>query len=69
MAALAGHPMDRLVHWDIRNDNLLVRPTGEVVFVDWGAAGVGPDWLDPLLARSSGSISHGSTPRWRPRRR
>jgi len=41
----------RLVHWDIRNDNLLQRPTGELVFLDWGGAGVGPGWLDPLLAR------------------
>lgn len=39
------------MHWDIRDDNLLVRPTGEIVFLDWGAAGVGADWLDPLLAR------------------
>jgi Phosphotransferase enzyme family len=41
----------RLAHWDIRNDNLLVRPDGTVVFVDWGAAGVGPAWVDPLMAR------------------
>jgi aminoglycoside phosphotransferase (APT) family kinase protein len=41
----------RLVHWDIRNDNLLVRDDGSVVFVDWGACGVGPRWVDPLLAR------------------
>ncbi len=41
----------RLVHWDIRNDNLLERPTGELVFLDWGAAAIGPGWLDPLLAR------------------
>jgi len=40
-----------LVHWDIRNDNLLQRPGGELVFVDWGMAAVGPDWLDPLLTR------------------
>jgi hypothetical protein len=40
-----------LVHWDIRNDNLLERPTGELVFLDWGAASIGPPWLDPLLAR------------------
>jgi hypothetical protein len=40
-----------LVHWDIRADNLLERPTGELVFLDWGAAAVGPLWLDPLLAR------------------
>ena len=47
---LADHDV-RLVHWDIRNDNLLQRPTGELVFLDWGAAGIGPGWLDPLLAR------------------
>jgi hypothetical protein len=48
--SLADHDV-RLVHWDIRNDNLLQRPSGELVFLDWGAAGVGPGWLDPLLAR------------------
>ncbi len=51
VVALADGPTDHLVHYDIRNDNLLVRPTGEIVFLDWGACGVGPDWLDPLLAR------------------
>lgn len=49
--ALGGDSMATLVHYDIRIDNLLQRPTGEIVFLDWGAAGVGPDWLDPLLAR------------------
>ena len=47
---LADHEV-RLVHWDIRSDNLLQRPTGRLVFLDWGAAGIGPGWLDPLLAR------------------
>ena len=51
VAALADEPADRVVHWDVRNDNLLQRPTGEIVFLDWGAFGVGPAWLDPLLAR------------------
>jgi hypothetical protein len=41
----------RLTHWDIRNDNLLRRADGSIVFVDWGAAGIGPSWVDPLLAR------------------
>jgi serine/threonine protein kinase len=50
-AALADLDLSHLVHWDIRSDNLLVRPTGEIVFLDWGACGLGPDWLDPLLAR------------------
>jgi aminoglycoside phosphotransferase (APT) family kinase protein len=49
--ALAEEPMETVVHWDIRDDNLLQRPDGEIVFLDWGACGVGPDWLDPLLAR------------------
>lgn len=48
---MAGLPMEHLVHWDIRNDNLLQRPDGSLVLVDWGQAGVGPDWADPLLAR------------------
>jgi hypothetical protein len=48
---LLDHPARTLVHFDIRDDNLLQRPSGEIVFVDWGQCGVGPDWLDPLLAR------------------
>ncbi|GAA5148673.1 hypothetical protein GCM10023340_22840 [Nocardioides marinquilinus] len=52
LLALAARPGRHLVHNDLRNDNLLVRPSGEVVFVDWGACGVGPAWLDPLLARA-----------------
>jgi hypothetical protein len=44
-------PTDHLVHYDIRNDNLLQRTDGSIVFVDWGAAAVGPAWQDALLAR------------------
>lgn len=47
----AARPMPHVAHWDIRVDNLLRRPTGEVVFVDWGVAARGPAWVDPLLAR------------------
>lgn len=49
--ALRDHPAKALVHWDVRDDNLLQRPSGDLVFVDWGQCGIGPDWLDPLLAR------------------
>lgn len=49
--ALAEHPRDRLVHFDIRDDNLIERPDGALVFVDWGATSLGPVWMDPLLAR------------------
>jgi aminoglycoside phosphotransferase (APT) family kinase protein len=42
---------NQLTHWDVRVDNLLRPGPGRIVFVDWGAAGVGPAWSDPLLAR------------------
>lgn len=48
---LAHVPMTHLVHWDVRDDNLLQRPDDSLVFIDWGQAAIGPDWLDPLLAR------------------
>ncbi|WP_210650730.1 hypothetical protein [Nocardioides sp. SYSU D00065] len=48
---LAARPMSHLAHWDIRVDNLLRRPSGDTVFVDWGMAARGPGWVDPLLAR------------------
>lgn len=51
VAAMAEGAIEHLVHWDIRNDNLLQRPDGSLVFVDWGQAALGPDWVDPLLAR------------------
>lgn len=51
LRAEADRPMTQVVHWDIRIDNLLMRPGGEVVFVDWGMAARGPAWVDPLLAR------------------
>lgn len=44
-AALAG---DRLVHGDARADNLLVRPDGSVVVVDWPWATRGAAWFDRL---------------------
>ena len=47
----AGTPMPHLAHWDIRIDNMLRRPGGEVVFLDWGVTARGPAWVDPLLAR------------------
>jgi aminoglycoside phosphotransferase (APT) family kinase protein len=40
---------ETLTHCDIRADNLLVRPDGSVIVVDWPWAATGPDWLDRLL--------------------
>ena len=51
LSAMADDPHHQLVHWDIRNDNLLRRPGGEIVILDWGLAAIGPAWVDPLLAR------------------
>ncbi|GAB7192868.1 hypothetical protein NUM3379_35770 [Kineococcus sp. NUM-3379] len=45
-AAVAG---DALVHCDVRADNLLVRPDGGVVVVDWPWACRGAAWLDTLM--------------------
>ena len=47
----AERPTPDPVHWDIRVDNLLRRPGGEIVFLDWGTTARGPAWVDPLLAR------------------
>lgn len=46
VTALAG---DTLVHLDVRADNLLVGPAGEVTLVDWPWACRGPRWLDRVL--------------------
>ncbi|MGN6219541.1 MAG: aminoglycoside phosphotransferase family protein [Microbacterium sp.] len=39
---------DRLVHYDTRADNLLVRPDGAVVLVDWPWGARGAGWFDAL---------------------
>ena len=47
LAALAGG--ETLVHCDIRDDNLLVRPDGSTVVCDWNWPVVGAAWLDSLF--------------------
>ncbi|MDL9981247.1 phosphotransferase family protein [Microbacterium sp. ASV49] len=37
-----------LLHLDVRADNLLVRPDGSIVVVDWPWAGRGAPWADAL---------------------
>jgi len=39
---------DTLVHFDVRDDNLIVRPDGTVVLCDWSFATRGAAWLDSL---------------------
>lgn len=41
----------QLCNFDLRNDNMLLRPDGSLVFVDWGMSRVGSGWLDPLVLR------------------
>lgn len=45
--------VESLCHWDIRDDNLLVRPDGSVVIVDWGMACLGPSWGDLFVLAST----------------
>jgi Ser/Thr protein kinase RdoA (MazF antagonist) len=47
--ALASLTGDTLAHCDIRADNMLLRPDGSVVFVDWPWGCAGPAWLDTAL--------------------
>ena len=56
IGALAAMPMRNVVHWDIRDDNLLLRPSGEIVFLDWGAFGVGPGLAGPDSSPGSSGL-------------
>jgi aminoglycoside phosphotransferase (APT) family kinase protein len=38
-----------LSHFDLRDDNLLIRTDGSAAVIDWGMARLGPGWVDPLL--------------------
>lgn len=38
-----------LCHFDVRDDNLLIRPDGTAVVLDWGMARRGPRWVDRAL--------------------
>jgi aminoglycoside phosphotransferase (APT) family kinase protein len=58
IAAVPRSSPETLTHCDVRADNLLVRPDGEIIFVDWPWAAVGPDWLDTVLLAVN-VITHG----------
>jgi aminoglycoside phosphotransferase (APT) family kinase protein len=61
LAALATG--DSVVHCDIRADNMLVRPDGRVVIVDWPSACVGPAWLDTALLAMNVLVHGGNADR------
>lgn len=52
----------RLLHLDVRADNLLVRPDGTAVLVDWPSAGVGHPVLDLLCFAPSVALGGGPAP-------
>jgi aminoglycoside phosphotransferase len=42
-------PTESLCHWDVRDDNLLLRRDRTVAIVDWGMARLGPAWADLFM--------------------
>ncbi len=46
LSAMAG---DALIHLDLRADNMMQRPDGALVIVDWAWAMLGAAWIDPVL--------------------
>jgi Phosphotransferase enzyme family len=53
-AALAGRYREvvggeTLVHTDVRDDNILIRPDGTALLCDWNFPCIGAAWLDSLL--------------------
>lgn len=55
MAEVGG---DTTVHGDLRADNVLVRPDGEVVVIDWPWAFRGAEWIDAALLLIEVATSH-----------
>ncbi len=42
-------PPETWCHFDVRDDNMLVRTDGTMVILDWGMARSGPAWMDEML--------------------
>ncbi|MBO0682944.1 MAG: aminoglycoside phosphotransferase family protein [Candidatus Dormibacteraeota bacterium] len=53
---------DALLHTDIRSDNLLITPDGEVVVLDWAGPCNGAPWLDLLLFAVTVNAEGGADP-------
>jgi Ser/Thr protein kinase RdoA (MazF antagonist) len=54
---------ETLMHCDIRADNILVRPDGRMVIVDWPWGCVGPAWLDTVLLAMNVIVHGGNADR------
>lgn len=48
-ATVAASAGDTLVHLDVRSDNVLLGPAGQVWLVDWPWAVVGAPWIDSAM--------------------
>jgi aminoglycoside phosphotransferase (APT) family kinase protein len=53
---------DALLHTDLRADNLLLTPDGDVVVVDWPWACTGSPWVDLVLLLPSVGLGGGPDP-------
>ncbi|MCZ2819677.1 phosphotransferase [Modestobacter sp. VKM Ac-2977] len=62
LAGRGGLTGDTLVHLDLRADNLLLRPDGELVLLDWAWAARGPAWVDPVLLSLDMAVHGGLDP-------
>ncbi|MGK5681251.1 aminoglycoside phosphotransferase family protein [Actinoplanes sp. URMC 104] len=52
---------DTLAHCDIRADNMLMRPDGRLVIVDWPWGATAPRWFDRVLLAMN-VVVHGGNP-------
>jgi aminoglycoside phosphotransferase (APT) family kinase protein len=53
---------DALVHGDLRADNMLLRPDGSIVVLDWPESSRGAPWLDIALALPSMAMFRNAPP-------
>jgi hypothetical protein len=53
---------DRLLHGDVRSDNVLLTPDGRVVFVDWTSTCTGAGWFDALAMLPAVELEGGGSP-------
>lgn len=60
--ALEGASGDRLVHADVRSDNVLIDAAHRVTFVDWAHTCVGAGWLDLVLWLPALELEGGGRP-------
>jgi aminoglycoside phosphotransferase (APT) family kinase protein len=53
---------DRLLHGDVRSDNVLLTSDGRVMFVDWTSTCIGAGWFDALAMLPAVELEGGGPP-------